>query len=180
MKRFYFLCALISCSLCSLGQFHSDIYLEIPEIDGEVIQRNFEDHIAISAFEQATTGCEPSSSGPGGQACRAIPGAFILQKNLDLSSVKLKEYMFTHRAIPKVTMRYVRSAGPGETLTYYTVTMENVFVTSFKEVNDGDVPREQFTLNVQKVRYSYRPQKHDGTLGSPIEFGWDISTNRAL
>ena len=44
-------------------------------------------------------------------------------------------------------------------------------------VQGNSFPTDRFSLIFSKIEISYRPQKPDGTLDSPIKAGWDLQAN---
>lgn len=117
--------------------------------------------------------------GGGGGAGKANFQDLSFTKYVDSSSNALMIALAKGTHIPKVTL-LVRKAGVGQ-LRYIEIDMEEVIVTSVSTGGSGGEDRltENVTLNFAKVKYSYAPQKPDGSADADKDFAWDIAGNVA-
>jgi len=52
-------------------------------------------------------------------------------------------------------------------------------VTSYQTGgSNGATPTDQYSLNFAAIKFEYKPQKPDGTLGGSVEHSWDVRTNK--
>lgn len=117
--------------------------------------------------------------GGGGGAGKANFQDLSFTKYVDASSNALMIALAKGTHIEKVVL-LVRKAGSGQQ-RYIEITMEEVLVTSVSTGGSGGEDRltENVTLNFAKVKYSYAPQKGDGTVEADKDFAWDIAGNVA-
>ena len=73
----------------------------------------------------------------------------------------------------------VRKAGekPQE---YMIVTLSDVIVSSYdhKGGDSDELPVENVSLTFSKIKYEYKPQSADGTLGATVAKTYDVKANR--
>jgi type VI secretion system secreted protein Hcp len=117
--------------------------------------------------------------GGGGGAGKANFQDLSFTKYVDASSNALMIALAKGTHIPKVTL-LVRKSGVGQ-LRYIEIDMNEVIVTSVSTGGSGGEDRltENVTLNFAKVKYSYAPQKPDGSADADKDFAWDIAGNEA-
>ncbi len=85
--------------------------------------------------------------------------------------------MATGEHFPTASL-HVRKAGKTQN-EYITIEMTEVLVTSVSTGGSGGEDRltENIALNFAAVKFSYKPQKPDGTLGDALPFTYDIAAN---
>jgi type VI secretion system secreted protein Hcp len=82
----------------------------------------------------------------------------------------------------KLATLTARKAGKGQQ-DYLTFKLHDVLVSSFQTggAEGTDVlPTDQVSLNFAKLEVAYKPEKADGSLGSAVEFGYDLKTNKTF
>jgi type VI secretion system secreted protein Hcp len=99
-------------------------------------------------------------------------------KNIDKSSPQLIEHVATGKHIAKGVLSF-RTASEKGAGVYYTVTLTDVLVSSIDQTDNPDPGKivEKLSLAAAKFSFEYRPQNADGSLGSPVDFGFDCRTN---
>ena len=117
--------------------------------------------------------------GKGGGAGKANFQDLSFTKYVDGSSNALMTSLSMGSHIPACVL-LVRKAGEGQ-VVYITITLNEVLVTSVSTGGSGGEDRltENVTLNFAKVKYSYTPQKADGSGDGTKDFAWDIAGNAA-
>jgi type VI protein secretion system component Hcp len=136
----------------------ADIFLRVPGVDGESTAVGYEDWIVIEAM----------SIGFADRTCSGIS----LVKSLDRASPALSASAITGQLFPSMTLAVTKaSLGPGAAGQYLTLVMTNVVVSavSVSGASTSGPPFESLSLQAGVVTMVYRPQRSDGTLGSPIE-----------
>jgi len=117
--------------------------------------------------------------GGGGGAGKAHFQDLSFTKYIDASTNALMIALAKGTHIPEVHL-LVRKAGEGQK-RYIQMTMKEVMVTSISTGGSGGEDRltENVTLNFAEVKFSYVPQKGDGTLDADKDFAWNIAGNAA-
>lgn len=158
----------------------SDFILEIDGIEGESNDKAFKNKIDIESFSWGLSNGGTSAIGGGGGAGKASfqDLHFVMQTNK--ASPKLAGHCSTGTHIKKAVF-HVRKQGGGQQ-EYYTVTMEDLLVSSFQTGGSEGSPAiiDQFSLNYSKIKFEYKPQKADGSLDAAVNFGYDIKANVKL
>jgi type VI secretion system secreted protein Hcp len=125
-----------------------------------------------------------SSSSPlltgGAGAGKSKPSDFTFVARTTLASPKLYQLVCQGKHLKQAVLSAVKR---GETpQQYLTVTMSDLIVTSYQVApgeSDG-YPLDVVRLDYAKILYSYRQQKADGSLGTPVAFGFDFAANKAI
>jgi type VI secretion system secreted protein Hcp len=76
----------------------------------------------------------------------------------------------------------IRKSGGKNPLEYAIYTFKQVYVDSVQHngvAGSSDELMETLGLSYGEVHLKYTPQKPDGTGDSPVEGGWDLTTNTA-
>jgi type VI secretion system secreted protein Hcp len=77
---------------------------------------------------------------------------------------------------------FVRKQG-GSQQDYYVITLSDLIVSSFQSGGLEDasaLPTDQFSLNFAAIKFEYKAQKDDGSLGPPVTVGWDLRQAKKL
>jgi type VI secretion system secreted protein Hcp len=138
---------------------------------GEIEVKSF----SIGASNPSTIGS--ATSGAGGGKVNFAPLNVI--KPVDKSSAVLLQMCAAGDHFPNATLT-VRKAGK-DALEYMIYTFTEVFVDSIASYVDdtkSEVAQESLSLSYASVHLKYVPQKADGTGDSPVEGGWDATTNQ--
>ena len=62
---------------------------------------------------------------------------------------------------------------------YLSWTFSDVLISSYQTTGSGgDMSMDSVSLAFSKVQVEYKPQKADGSLGTPIVAGWDVMANK--
>lgn len=158
-----------------------DYLLEIDGIKGESGDSKHKDTIEINSFGWGVVNTGSHAAGGGGGAGKASFSDVSFSTGVNASGPLLFLACASGQHIKKAIL-HVRKQG-GDQQEYYTLTLEDVLISSF---NSGDAPGgdvavcDNFSLNFAKIKYEYKPQKPDGTLGSAIAAGWDLKANKKV
>ncbi len=162
------------------GAAQTSIYMKVldpNQINGESTAALFPNWTGIIAFNAGATFQPPGSFG-GGATGPAVPKCFTISMPQDKMAYYLKRKQFFGTTLISLQMDFTKPSA-GNPVVYYRVQMENVYITAVEEAvtsADGFV-----TVNVsfvpEKFRYTYWPQNANGTLGTPVIFGWNVTTN---
>lgn len=140
------------------------------QINGESRNSAFINWTAISGFNggSAVEGSDPT-----------VTKCFTISMRQDKMAYYLKKEMYTGSSLTSVQLDFVKDVGLPSPATYYRLLMENVYVTAIEEALDDDgsiIMNVSFTP--QRFRYTHWPQNPNGGLGTPVTFGWDVSTQQ--
>jgi type VI secretion system secreted protein Hcp len=154
----------------------SDMFLKIEGIDGESLDDKHRNEIHIHAYH---FGAHNSGAGLSNGAIAAGKVQDIhFTKHVDKSSPNLFINCCSGKPIPTAILT-VRKAGekPQE---YMIVTLSDVVVSSYnhKGGDNDELPVETVSLTFSKIRYEYKPQSADGTLGATVAKTYDLKANR--
>jgi type VI secretion system secreted protein Hcp len=114
---------------------------------------------------------------------------FKIRKAVDKASAKLFEHCCTGKHIAKLKLNVNRAGG--DKVTYLTIDMEEVVVSSVKFVAGGnqggedkavsDLPIEEISFNFARIKTTYTQQNRtDGQAGGNIVGGWDRTANKVF
>ena len=158
-----------------------DAYLKIDGIPGESTDDKHADWIEVVGYEYgATQATSATASSAGGASSERVNlSDFSIRKVVDKASAK-------GHVTAMATL--VNRAG-GDKVTYLTITMEEVVVSSVKFLgnmdagNDAadvsDLPKEEVKFNYARIKTEYVQQKRgDGQGGGKVVGGWDRTKNK--
>ena len=104
-----------------------------------------------------------------------------MSTTFDTSSIVILGYICTGKAFPKVQLQMMKTTGRGTPETYFTMTMEDAFIT--KVSNSGTeegVVVQKFEMVFKTVKIEYKPQDNKtGALGPVKTYNWDIPAGTA-
>jgi type VI secretion system secreted protein Hcp len=154
----------------------SDFFLKIDGIDGESLDEKHKNEIHINSygFGAQNTGTGVSA---GGTAIGRVQDIHFT-KHVDKSSPNLFINCCSGKPIPTVVLT-VRKAGE-KPQDYMLLTLSDVVISSYehKGANHEELPTETVSLSFSKIKYEYKPQAADGTLGAVVAKTYDLKANR--
>lgn len=154
-----------------------DYFLKIEGVDGESTDNKHKNEIDVLSWSWGETNAGTHVGGGGGGAGKVSMQDFHFVMHVNKSSPKLMLACASGEHIPKAVLT-CRRAGK-EQQEYLQITFTDLLVSSYQTGGSaGDVvPVDQISLNFAKIEHSYKPQKADGTLDSPVKTGWDLKKN---
>lgn len=154
-----------------------DMFLKLDGIKGESTDSKFKDSIDIESFTFGVHQTGTSAGGGGSGAGKAHFDDIQISKKADLASPNLMLACATGQHIKEAKI-IVRKAG-GQQEDFYTITLNDLLVSSMQNTGHGtEAPTEMMTMNYSKIKFDYKPQKADGTLGGVSTAGYDIKANK--
>ena len=158
----------------------SDIFMKIGDIKGESVDDKHKDEIDVLSFSWGVTQSGTMAFGGGGGAGKAQFSDFNFTSNVSKASPKLFLACASGEHIKDATLS-VRRGGElsANREDYLVIKMNDVIISSYQSGGSGggDRPTDQISMAFAKIEYSYRPQKADGSLESPVTAGWDVKKN---
>jgi len=156
-----------------------DMFLKIDTIKGETTDKAFAKSAAIDvlAWGWGVSNSGTTHMGGGGGSGKSNFQDLSVTKYVDSSSHALLGACATGEHF-KTASLHVRKAGKVQ-VEYITIEMKEVMVTSVSTGGSGGEDRltENLSLNFAEVKFTYKPQKPDGTLGDALPFTYDIAGN---
>lgn len=154
-----------------------DITLKIDGIDGESKIDGHEDEIDVLSWDWGVTQSGSMHVGGGGGSGKADVQDLSIVKYIDKSSANLLRKCFNGAHLVEAVLT-VRKSGENP-IDYMEITLSPVLVTSVGIGGEGGQDRltEIVTLNFSKVKFSYTPQKEDGSPDAAIDVTWNIEGN---
>ena len=157
----------------------TDYFLELDGIKGESTDEKHKDKIEVDSFQWGVTNPTSMARGGGGGAGKADWSDISFGKRMDSASAKLMAAAGSGEHIKKAVVTARKQGGKGNQLDYLIVTLEDVMVSSYSTSGSGDgVPYDSVSLSYAKIKYEYKPQKPDGTLGGSIIAMYDRAANK--
>lgn len=157
----------------------AETFLRLGDIKGESTDQKHKDEIEILSFTQSWTN-SVGSAGGGGGAGKLQCGAITLMKSIDRSSPLLLKAIARGEHIKDAVITFRSANGEIKSPEYYTITMDDVFVTELGQTDSADPNRifEKLVLNAGAFEFKYTPTDLKGGLGTPVSFKWDCSSNK--
>ncbi|MFC5419297.1 MAG: type VI secretion system tube protein Hcp [Stutzerimonas stutzeri] len=157
----------------------SDFLLEIDGIKGESQDSKHKDTIEIESFSWGVSNSGTHAAGHGGGAGKASFQDLHCTSNVSKASPVLMLKCATGEHIKKAVL-FVRKQGK-EQQEFYKVTLEDLLVSSYQSgdsTGGNPVPTDQFSLNFAKIKYEYKVQNKDGSLGATSTGTWNLKENK--
>jgi type VI secretion system secreted protein Hcp len=161
------------------------IYMKIADIPGEVEAEGFAKTIGVNSFQYGIGLAVESANAGSGSGKRSQGAAsfseIVVTKTLDNASGKFFDHVSGGIAIPKIEFFFTKatSADKAGNAVYYTVTIEDVFVSGVSLSSGGDMPSESISLNYSKIKTNYMTEDDMGKQAQGTLSGWDLSKNKA-
>ncbi len=158
-----------------------DILLDIEGVTGESKIQGFENKIDILSWNWGLTNSGDMHSGGGGGSGKVDVHDLSLTKYIDKSTPTLTKSCSNGNHFPKA-MLTVRKSGGDAPVEYLTLEMKKVLVTGIHSGGGAGDDRimEDIVLNFAEYKFSYKPQKDDGTAEAPIDFGWSMEADHEV
>jgi type VI secretion system secreted protein Hcp len=166
LKRSLYAAAVLAAILVSTVNLPAPIYMKYDGIDGDVTVPGVTNAIQVLSF----SGGHSRTNGAAAPALHEI----VITKQLDKTSPLLALRAASGQSIPKGVLTCRKA---GSTNEYYTITLEEVFITSYQVGGGGSagdtVPTESIAMNYNKIEWKYQPQDSAGTpSGPPVTARW--------
>jgi type VI secretion system secreted protein Hcp len=157
-----------------------DYFLKIKGIEGESTDAKHKKEIEALSWSWGVTNSGSHASGAGGGAGKAVMREFNFTMRVSKATPLLVEACYTGNHLPEAVLT-VRKAG-GQQQEYLVIKFADLIVSSYQTGGQqgGVIPVDHISMNFAKIEYSYKPQKKDGTLDSPVKVGYDIKANKKL
>jgi type VI secretion system Hcp family effector len=149
--------------------------------DGESIQKGKEKWVEIQGWDWEVQAESSWTKGGGASVGKPNPGRFSFEHLFNSSSIVILGYVCTGKAFPKVEMQLNKVGGKGSPETYFTMTMEGVFITRVANSGNAEgavMQRVEMVFKTVKIDYKMQDQK-TGAFAPVKTFKWDIPAGTA-
>jgi type VI secretion system secreted protein Hcp len=142
-----------------------DMFLKIDGIAGESVDKDHRGEIEIASFSWEIA---PKSGDLVGRTARVCAHDLSFVKSIDSTSPVLISNAIVGTIVPKAALTF-RKAGEGQK-DFMTIELVNVLISSVNHAASSSSTQlaEQFTLNFTGGTVTFKPQKPDGSLGTPV------------
>ena len=157
-----------------------DYFIKFDGIKGESADVKHKDEIDVESWTWGETHAGGAGSGGGAGAGKVSMQDFQFVMRLNRASAVLMKACATGQHIKLATLS-ARKAGKGQ-LEYLTFKFRDVLVSSFQTSGSEEtpVPTDSVSFSFAKVEVEYKPEKSDGSLGSAVDFRYDLKTNKTF
>lgn len=149
--------------------------------DGESIQKGKEKWVEIQGWNWEVEAETSWTKGGGASVGKPNPGRVIFDHRFDTSSPVILGYICTGKAFPKCELQMTKAADRGTPEAYFTMKMEDLFITKVSNAGteDGNI-NQRVEMVFKAVTIEYRSQDNrTGKLGPAKTFNWDIPAGTA-
>lgn len=154
-----------------------DYFLKIDKIEGEATDSKHAKEIDVLSWSFGES--NPVQIGTGGLGAGKVSMSdFNFMTRVSKASPLLMKACALGEHIKEVTLT-ARKAGGGQQ-EYYTIKFSDVLISSYQVSASSEVPTESVSFAYSKIEVEYKPQKADGTLDSPVKFGYDLKAVKKL
>lgn len=150
------------------------IFLNIPGIAGDSLDRNHRGWIDIDELSHSITVADTPGSG-GRRSGKSTATDFAITKRVDLASVKLQQALLTGENLKSATINLTRPTSNGEAV-YLSYELENCTIRSWDiQALESGVAAEQLLLDFTTITTTFTPTSAGGRSGSDVDFAWDFA-----
>lgn len=148
--------------------------------DGESAVKGKEKWVEIQNWDWEVQAESSWTKGGGASVGKPNPGRLHFEHFFDTSSIVILGYICTGKAFPKVELQMTKTTGRGRTDTYFTMTMEGVFITRVSNLGttEGNIIQKVEAV-FKTVKIEYKPQTPDGSTSAIKTYNWDIPAGTA-
>lgn len=160
----------------ALNSGRAEGFLTIDGIKGESTDSKHAGAIDIRSFSFGVTNSGSAQVGGGAGAGKASFSSFKVNKLYDSSSPALFEGTATGEHFKSATFAFRRTGeNPAE---FLTIKLSEVIISGYQQGGTKEPPLlEAVSLDASKIEIEYKPQKADGSLGTPIRTSFNLATN---
>ena len=144
--------------------------------DGESIQKGKEKWVEIKSWNWDVEAETSWTKGGGASVGKPNPGKINFEHHFDTSSIVILGYICTGKAFPKVELQMMKTTGRGTPETYFTMTMEGVFITGVSNSGTEEgIIMQKVEMVFKTVKIEYKQQDNrTGSLTAVKTYTWDI------
>jgi type VI secretion system secreted protein Hcp len=153
-------------------------FLKLDGILGDSTDAKHKGEIQLLSFSWGSSNSGATGSASGGAGAGKVS---ITDFHFAAATSQASPLLFLATATGKhlkTGLLSVRRKGRGQQ-EYLKIELTDVLVSSYQQGgSNGTVPVDSASLNFSKIKYSFYPQKADGSLGAPVTATWDLKANK--
>ncbi len=164
-----------------------DVFLKLDGIDGESLDHKHKGEIELASFSFGLANPGSHNLGSGAAAGKVSFQEFHFTSKVTKASPKLMLACAGGQHIKEGTVTVRKAGGESSdnaTQEFLFYKFQTVVITSVQDGGtgggSGDLPVESVSFVFAKVNVEYKPQNPDGTLGTAVEFAWDLVANKKI
>ena len=154
----------------------SDIFAKLGDIKGESLDSKHKDEIEVLSYSWGVSNAGSMAHGSGGGEGKATFHDLSFVHKIDKASPNLMLACATGTHLKEATITH-RKAGK-EQHEYLIVKLNDVIITGVTHGGSGDGHSENVSISFAKVDFQYKMQKADGSLDAPVNFKYDLKSNK--
>jgi type VI secretion system secreted protein Hcp len=159
-----------------------DYFLKIEGIPGESVDAKHKAEIEVVAWSWGETAPVSSEPGGGGGAGKVTIEDLNFTSRVSKASPPLMLACASGKHI-KSALLTARRGGKAQT-EFLIIKLRDVLVSSYQTAagggGDDSGLLDSISLNFSHIEVEYRETKPDGSLSTPVKFGWDVKRNVAV
>jgi type VI secretion system secreted protein Hcp len=163
------------------AQAANELFLTWPGIIGPSTVQGHVGDIELTSYSQNasnTASLGSAGTGAGAGAGKAICGEVTVTKRIDSTSPIFLGMVLSGKVTPgPVTVTFARGAQDN---TFYSVSLRRVLPTSITQSDSTgpDKLTETIVFSATEFVFTYTPQLPNGSVGTPVTFRFDCTTNK--
>jgi len=143
--------------------------------DGESVVKGKEKWIEAQGWDWEVEADTSWTKGGGASVGKPNPGKMRFEHWFDTASPVILGFICSGKSFPKCELQLMRPLGSGNLQTYFTMTLEGVFITKVSNTGTSEGHVLQIVEMVFKtVKIEYKTQDNKGVLVPAKVFNWDI------
>ena len=160
------------------AQAAGELVLKLEGIPGDSKVAGHINEIDLSSVQFGANQTGIREAGGKASPRRSSLTPFTVTKATDKASAKLFLACATGHHIPSAVLNF-RDVDPIP-YEYLTITMTDVFISSYQVSSGGDVPTEAISISFSKIEYKYVGRLPNGQLVAPVVVTFDVVKNKEL
>ena len=156
-----------------------DVFLRIDGVEGESADAKHKGEIDVLEYDWGLAA--PASTRGGGAGAGKVT---FQDLRVVARTSKASPTLFLHCATGKAAKEAVlavRRAGAKQD-DYLVLRLKTVRITSYDQTasDEDDTPLDDISLAFDRIEVEYRAQDPKGTLGPPVQAGWDVKQSKKV
>lgn len=146
--------------------------------DGESIVKGKEKWVEVQGWDWEVEAESSWTKGGGASVGKPNPGKLNFEHRFDTSSTVILGFICSGKAFPKAELQVSKPSGRGVPETFFTMSMEGVFITKAGNFGTADgtiIQKVELVFKTVKIEYKVQDNR-TGAFGAPKNFSWDISS----
>jgi type VI secretion system secreted protein Hcp len=152
-----------------------DTHIKFDGIEGEATTKDHKGEVEVLSWNWGLSNTAGTGGGGSGTG-RATPMELRVVHHYDKASPLLAKSAAAGRHVPSAVLT-ARKAGEGQK-DFLKITMKEVFITSVVTNGDSNGQSEEVAMRYGTIDFSYSPQTSKGSLGTPVQFNWNVKTGK--